>query len=64
MTRAGLLADYFSWAVVALGVGGVLLRPFGWPEAVWAVAAAAVLVAAGLLPAAAALRGVAQGEDV
>jgi arsenical pump membrane protein len=52
------------WGVVALGVGGILFRPFGWAEAVWAVLAALVLVVAGLLPAGAALRGVAQGGDV
>jgi arsenical pump membrane protein len=52
------------WGIVALGVGGVLFRPFGWPEAVWAVAAAIGLVAAGLLPVAAALRGIARGGDV
>ncbi len=49
---------------MALGVGGVLLRPFGWPEAVWAVGAALLLVICRLLPVAAALRGVAQGTDV
>ncbi len=49
---------------MAVGVGGSLLRPFGWPEAVWAVAAAIGLVAAGLLPVGAALRGVARGDDV
>ena len=35
-----------------------------WPEAVWAVAGAALLVASGLLPAAAAWAGVAKGADV
>jgi arsenical pump membrane protein len=58
------LADFLIWGVVALGVGGILLRPFGWPEAVWAMAAAVVLVAAGLLPVGVALRGVAEGGDV
>jgi len=53
-----------TWGIVTLGVGGVLLRPFGWPEAVWAAAAAIGLVAAGVLPVAAALRGVARGGDV
>jgi len=52
------------WAIVAVGVAGVLLRPFGWPEAVWAVGAALLLVACRLLPVSAALRGVAQGGDV
>jgi len=60
----GVLTDYLIWVIVALGIAGVLLRPFGWPEAVWAVGAAGLLVAGGLLPIAAALRGVAQGGDV
>ncbi len=59
-----MLADFLIWGVVALGVGGILVRPFGWPEASWAVAAALGLVVAGLLPAGAALRGVAEGGDV
>jgi arsenical pump membrane protein len=52
------------WAVTAVSVAGVILRPFGWPEAVWAVAGAVVLVVSGLLPLSAALRGVADGTDV
>jgi arsenical pump membrane protein len=52
------------WVVAALGVAGVILRPFGWPEAVWAVAAALFLVVLGLLPVGAALHGVAEGTDV
>jgi len=58
------VAAYLIWAIVALGVGGVLCRPFGWPEAVWAVGAAVLLVVCRLLPVAAALHGVAQGADV
>jgi arsenical pump membrane protein len=42
----------------------VLLRPFGWPEAVWAVAGAALLCGVGLLDAGAALAAVARGADV
>jgi arsenical pump membrane protein len=52
------------WVVVALSVAGLILRPFGWPEAVWAVGGAILLVIAGLLPAKAALHGVAEGTDV
>jgi arsenical pump membrane protein len=52
------------WGIAGLSIGGVLARPFGWPEAVWAVAGAAALVAFGLLPAGAALRGVGEGGDV
>ncbi|RYI80737.1 MAG: arsenic transporter, partial [Acetobacteraceae bacterium] len=42
----------------------MILRPFAWPEYVWAVAGAALLVLLGLLPVAAALAGVARGTDV
>ena len=50
--------------IAALATGGVILRPWGLPEAIWAVAGAAVLVVAGLLPATDAWRGVARGTDV
>jgi arsenical pump membrane protein len=50
--------------VVALSIGGVLLRPFGSPEAVWAVGGAVVLVVCGVLPVRDALHGVAEGTDV
>jgi arsenical pump membrane protein len=50
--------------VAGLSVAGVILRPFGWPEALWAVIGAVVLVLSGLLPLAVALNGVAEGTDV
>jgi arsenical pump membrane protein len=53
-----------TWGITALATGGVILRPWRLPEAVWAVAGAAVLVLAGLLPIADAWRGVAKGTDV
>ncbi|WP_241771178.1 SLC13 family permease, partial [Acidisphaera rubrifaciens] len=53
-----------TWGIAALATGGVILRPWGLPEAIWAVAGAALLVLAGLLPAADAWRGVAKGTDV
>ncbi|HTV29515.1 MAG TPA: arsenic transporter, partial [Xanthobacteraceae bacterium] len=43
---------------------GVILRPFRWPEAVWAVLGAVALVLLGLLPLADAWRGVVKGFDV
>ncbi len=52
------------WAIAAAATAGVVLRPFGWPEAVWAVAGAALVVAFGLLPPAAAVQAVARGDDV
>jgi arsenical pump membrane protein len=53
-----------TWAITALAVAGVILRPWRLPEAVWAVAGAAILVLVGLLPAADAWRGVLKGVDV
>ncbi|WP_224056500.1 arsenic transporter [Burkholderia vietnamiensis] len=54
----------FAWSIAALATAGVIVRPFGWPEAIWAVAGAVLLVALGLLPADAALAAVAKGGDV
>ena len=53
-----------TWGIAALATGGVILRPWKLPEAVWAVAGAVLLVAAGLLPLPDAWRGVAKGTDV
>ena len=53
-----------AWIVAALATAGVILRPFRWPEAVWACAGAAALVLFGLLPVAQAGRAVAKGLDV
>jgi arsenical pump membrane protein len=57
-------AQTLTWGVVALAVAGVIFRPFGVTEAIWAVAGALILVITGLLPASTALRGVAQGAQV
>jgi arsenical pump membrane protein len=59
-----LQVDWLIWGIAALSVAGVILRPFAWPEAIWAVAGAILLIASGLLPLAAAARGVADGTDV
>jgi arsenical pump membrane protein len=52
------------WLIAGLATLGVILRPFRWPEAVWALAGAALLVALGLLSPAAAWQGVLRGHDV
>ncbi len=52
------------WSICALATLGVLVRPFRWPEAVWAVLGAVALVAFGLLPIADASRAVGKGLDV
>ncbi len=59
-----VLTAWVTWSVVALGVGGVILRPWGVREVIPALAGALALVAFGLLPVGAALRGVGQGTDV
>ena len=38
-----------TWIIAALATAGVILRPFNWPEAIWAVAGAALLVVLQLL---------------
>jgi arsenical pump membrane protein len=53
-----------TWGITALATGGVILRPWRLPEAIWAVAGAILLVAAGLLPFGDAWRGIAKGTDV
>ena len=53
-----------TWAIAALATAGVILRPFRWPEAIWAVAGAALLVVLGLLSPRDALTGVGKGTDV
>ncbi len=52
------------WMIAILATAGVLIRPFKWPEAVWATAGAVLLVASGLLPVAAGVAAVEKGSDV
>lgn len=52
------------WAVAAVATGGVILRPWRVPEYVWAVGAAVLLTAFGLVPLPTALGAVAEGGDV
>jgi arsenical pump membrane protein len=52
------------WAISALAAAGVLIRPFKWPEAVWAVLGAVALSLFGLLSLADAGRAIGKGLDV
>jgi arsenical pump membrane protein len=52
------------WVIVAIGIAGVILRPWRLPEATWAAAGAIALVASGLLPIRDAWIGIAKGGDV
>ncbi len=53
-----------TWGIAGLATAGVIVRPFGWPEYIWAVAGAVLLVALGLLSPGEAWSGVAKGSDV
>jgi arsenical pump membrane protein len=53
-----------TWGIAALATGGVVLRPWRLPEAVWVVLGAAALVGFGLLSWSDALAGVRRGLDV
>jgi arsenical pump membrane protein len=63
LTHASL-ADETIWLVTALAISGIVARPWGLPEAVWAVTGAAVLVLGSLLPWSLARAAVLQGTDV
>jgi arsenical pump membrane protein len=64
MTAAQAAWPWLTWGIAAAATAGVILRPFGWPEFIWAAAGAILLVALGLLPAAGALAGMLKGTDV
>ena len=53
-----------TWTIAAVATAGVIVRPFDWPEAIWAVTGAALLVIFGLLSPGDALAGLANGTDV
>ena len=53
-----------AWMICAVAVACVIVRPFRWPEAVWAVSGAVLIVVLGLLPPGEALQAVGKGMDV
>jgi arsenical pump membrane protein len=53
-----------TWAIAALATGGVIARPWRWPEAVWAMLGAISLVAFSLVPWGDAVGAVEKGTDV
>jgi arsenical pump membrane protein len=56
--------EILTWAIVAIATAAVIVRPFGWPEAIWAVTGAVLLVALHLLLPQEVLTGAARGLDV
>lgn len=59
-----ILASGVTWGICAAATAGVIARPFRWPEAIWALAGAAVLLLFGLMPPPAAWSAVGKGLDV
>jgi arsenical pump membrane protein len=58
------MAHIAIWLIAALTITGILLRPRGWSEAVWACLGASLLILLRLLPAQQALSAVWKGADV
>ena len=56
--------NLLAWGICALAVAGVIIRPFKWPEAIWASTGALLIVVLGLLPANDALGAIGKGTDV
>jgi arsenical pump membrane protein len=53
-----------AWVICVVAVACVITRPFRWPEAVWAVSGAVLIVVLGLLPYGEALAAIGKGLDV
>ncbi|MDR6145039.1 arsenical pump membrane protein [Sphingomonas sp. SORGH_AS870] len=62
--RMVTLATGATWAIAGLSTAGVIARPMRWPEWIWAVAGAALLIVLGLMPLGQAGQAVAKGGDV
>ena len=58
------LANDITWLIAAIAVSGMLLRPWGISEALWAVAGAALLVVGSLVSWREAWIAVGRGTDV
>jgi arsenical pump membrane protein len=56
--------EILTWVIAAIATAAVILRPFSWPAAIWAISGAVLLVALRLLSPQDALIGVAKGLDV
>lgn len=60
----GWSATIAIWAISAVATAGVILRPFSWPEAIWAVCGVVALLLAGLIGPEIVWTGALKGADV
>jgi arsenical pump membrane protein len=58
------MTHIFIWTISLLCIAGVIIRPFKWPEAIWAVSGALLLLLFRLISSQEAANGVAKGLDV
>jgi arsenical pump membrane protein len=58
------MTHIYIWGISLLCIAGVIIRPFKWPEAVWAVAGAVLLLLFRLISPLEGWSGVAKGLDV
>src|SRR5260370_7681275 len=59
-----MLFNSAIWIIAAVATLGVIARPWNWPEFVWAMAGAAMLVLFNLLSWQAAVAAIGRGTDV
>jgi arsenical pump membrane protein len=59
-----MIFSIVTWLIAAIAVFGVITRPFRWPEYIWAIAGAVLVVAIGAVPIPAALGAIGKGTDV
>ena len=64
MLASAMTPHLATWIIAGLATLGVIVRPFAWPEAVWAVLGAAALLALGLISPETAWAGALKGTDV
>jgi arsenical pump membrane protein len=58
------IPPFAIWGIAAAVSAGIIARPFHWPEFIWSVAGAVMLVSLGLISYSDALIGVEKGADV
>jgi arsenical pump membrane protein len=59
-----LTPAWSTWGIVGLATAGLITRPFAWPEFIWPVAAAGLLLLVGRLSLDEAWSGIIKGTDV